>query len=129
MAALQFEGQPLTAYIHQVDPRYLATMKIPLMRGRNLMEGDERGVVVSESFGAKYWRGSDPLGQSIRIGDDMLTVVGIAGSGRSLAMRNPEAVELYRLAREADFPGLAVVARTAGPTEIVASEFSIVAGS
>jgi predicted permease len=132
IAALKVErvdGRPLTAYIHQVDPHYLATMKIPLVRGRNLIEGEDHGVVVSESLGATYWPGRDPLGQTITIGTDTLTVVGIAGSARSLAMRNPEAVEMYRLAREADFPGLAVVARTAGPTETVASEFSIAASS
>jgi len=42
-------------------------------------------------------------------------------------MQNSSTVELYRLAREADLSGLAVVARTAGPTEMVASEFSSVA--
>jgi ABC-type antimicrobial peptide transport system permease subunit len=37
------------------------------------------------------------------------------GSARSLAMSDPEAVELYRLAREADFTSLSLVVRTAGP--------------
>jgi hypothetical protein len=45
----------------------------------------------------------------------------------SLAIRDPEAVELYRLAREGDLTGLVVVARTAGPTEDLTSAFSAVA--
>lgn len=129
IAGLQVEGRPFNAFIHQVDAHYLPTMKIPVVRGRNLIEGDERSVVVSESFGAKYWPGRDPLGQSITIGDDELRVVGIAGSARLLAMQNPETVEMYRLAREADLPGLAVVARTGGPTETMASAFSAAANS
>ena len=129
IAELQVDGRPLEAYVHQVDPHYLATMKIPLVRGRDLVEGDERGVVVGESFGQKYWPGRDPLGQEIAIGDDRLIVVGIARSARSLGMQNPNTVELYRLAREADLPGLSVVARTAGPTESAAPAFLIAASS
>jgi len=127
MASLQLDGRALDVYIHQVDPHYLATMKIPLLRGRNLMEGDERGVVVSESLARRNWPDRDPLGQLIKIGDEALTVVGIAGSARSLAIGDPDAVELYRLAREGDLTGLAVVARTSGPTEALASAFSAAA--
>ena len=125
--SLQIDGRALDVYIHQVDPHYLATMKIPLRRGRNLHEGDERGVVVSESLARRNWPDREPLGQPFTIGDEALTVVGIAGSARSLALGDPDAVELYRLAREADLTGLAVVARTAGPTEALASAFSAVA--
>jgi ABC-type antimicrobial peptide transport system permease subunit len=54
-------------------------------------------------------------------------VVGIAGSARSLAVGDPDAVELYRLVCEGDLSGLAVVARTSGPTEALASGFSAAA--
>ena len=126
-AALQLNGRPLDVYIHQVDPHYLATMKIPLLRGRNLTAGDDVSVVVSESLAQRNWPGRDPLGEPVKIGDEALTVVGIAGNARSLAIRDPEAVELYRLAREADLTGLAVVARTAGPSEHLISAFSAAA--
>lgn len=126
-ASLQLDGRPLDVYIHQVDPQYLTTMKIPLLRGRNLVDGDDRGVVVSESLARRKWPDRDPLGALFKIGDEALTVVGIAGNARSLAIRDPEAVELYRLAREADLTGLAMVARTAGPTDAMASAFSAAA--
>lgn len=128
-ASLEVDGRPLEVFIHQVDPQYLATMKIPLVRGRNLIDGDAQGVVVSESLAGRKWPGRDPLGELITVGGEALTVVGISGNARSLAMRDPEAVELYRLAREADFTGLAVVARTAGPTEDQSSTFSAIANS
>ena len=126
-ASLLLDGRPLEVFIHQVDPHYLTTMKIPLARGRNLTDGDERGVVVSDSLARRIWPGRDPLGELIKIGDEALTVVGVSGNAHTLAIRDPEAVELYRLAREADFTGLAVVARTAGPTESLASAFSAAA--
>jgi predicted permease len=128
-AALQVAGQPLKVYIHQVDPQYLSTMNIALVRGRNLSEGDERSVLVSESLAHRKWPDSDPLGELLTIGDESLIVVGIAGNARSLAIRNPEAVELYRLAREADLSGLALVARTAGPSEGWTSVISEAANS
>ncbi len=128
-ASLQIGGRPLDVYIHQVDPHYLATMKIPLLRGRNLSDGDERGVVVSESLARRKWPDRDPLGELFKIGDEALTVVGVAGNARSLAIRDPEAVELYRLVRETDFTGVAVVARTSGPTKALAPAFSAAANA
>ncbi len=126
-APLQLNGRPLDVFIHQVDPQYLSTMMIPLLRGRNLVEGDELSVVVSESLAGRHWPAGDPLGQPITIGDDVLTVAGVAGNARSLALGDPEAVELYRLVREADFTGLALVARTSGPTETMGPAFSAAA--
>ena len=86
-------------------------------------------MVVSESLVRRNWPDADPLGQPFKIGDETLTVIGIAGSARSLTPGDPDAVELYRLAREADLTGLAVVARTAGPTAALASAFSAAANS
>lgn len=114
MAPFERDGHAFIVFIQQVDPQYLATMKIPLVRGRNLAEGDERAVVVSESLVQRNWPGGDALGQPLKIGDETLTVVGIAGSARTLTPGDPDTVELYRLARDADFPSLALVARTAG---------------
>ncbi len=128
-AALELNGRPFDVYIHQVDSHYLSTMKIPLVRGRNLVEGDEHGVVVSESLVSRYWPDRDPLGQPIKIGNDTLTVVGVAGNARSVAIGDVDATELYRLARDNDLTQLAVVARTSSPTETLASTFSAVATS
>jgi predicted permease len=129
MAPLERNGRAFVVYIHQVDPHYLETMKIPLVRGRNLIDGDEGGVVVSESLVRRNWPDGDPVGQPLKIGDETLTVVGVAKSARSLAPGDPDAVELYRLARTDDFPGLFMVARTAGPSEAVASAFVAAANS
>jgi predicted permease len=117
---LQLDGRVFQVYIHQVDDRYLSTMKIPLLRGRDLAAGDESSVVVSESLARRNWPDSDPLGQPFRIGDDVLTVSGVAANARSVVLGDPDSVELYRLARADDFLLMSVVARTAGPAETVA---------
>jgi macrolide transport system ATP-binding/permease protein len=127
MAPFERDGRAFMVYIHQVDPHFLTTMKIPLVRGRNLIEGDERSVVVSESLVRRIWPDGDPLGQPFKIGDDTLTVIGVAASARSLTPGDPDAVELYRLAREADLTGLALVARTSGPSAALVPAFSAAA--
>jgi predicted permease len=127
MAPVEHDGRAFVVYIHQVDPHYLTTLKIPLLRGRNLIDGDENGIVVSESLARKRWPDRDPLGEVLKIGDEGLTVVGVAGSARSLTPGDPDAVELYRLAREGDLLDLAVVARTKGPTEVLAPAVSVAA--
>ncbi len=127
MAPLLIDGRELVVFIHQVDSRYLATMGIPLLRGRNLIDGDEQSVVVSESLAAKRWPGGDPLGQTIKVGDESLVVVGLARSARSLDIGNPDTAELYRVARGPDFADLAVVVRTSGPADGVAPGLSAIA--
>lgn len=127
MAPFERDGREFVVYIHQVDPHYLSTMKIPLRRGRNLLEGDELSVVVSESLARIKWPDGDALGQLFKIGNDTLTVVGVAGSARSLTPSDPDAVEMYRLAREADLTGLAFVARTAGLPDGLTSAVSAAA--
>jgi predicted permease len=127
MAPLLIDGRELVVFIHQVDSRYFATMGIPLLRGRNLIDGDEQSVVVSDSLAARRWPGVDPLGQTMKVGDDTLVVVGLARSARSLAIGDPDTAELYRVARGPDFTELAVVVRTSGPAEGVAPGLSAIA--
>lgn len=57
-------------YVMSVDPGYFETMRIALRRGRTFASTDVAGAplvaVVSESFAATLWPGSDPLGRCIR---------------------------------------------------------------
>jgi ABC-type antimicrobial peptide transport system permease subunit len=129
IAPFERDGRAINTYVHQVDPQYLATMRIPLRRGRDLANGDTRAIVVSESLARRYWPDRDPIGEPLTIGADELVVVGIAGNARSLDIKDPEAVELYRLAAEADATSLALVLRTSGPTDMLAPSVQAVANA
>jgi predicted permease len=56
-----------------VEPDYLKTMRIALLRGRFLTEEDNehsaRVVVIDSSFAQTYFRGQDPIGKHISIFD------------------------------------------------------------
>jgi hypothetical protein len=120
MALLQIDGRTHDVYIHQVDHRYLSVMQIPLRRGRHLDPADDRGIIVSESLAERYWPARDALGEVFKIGDTPYIVVGVAGSARSLALRDPDSVELYRVAGDGEFADLSVIVRTSEPAEMLA---------
>jgi predicted permease len=109
-------GRSLDVHMYAIDPEFFGTMKIPLLEGRNLTRSDRRAVVISKSF-AQQWPERDPLGRPFQMGDASYTIIGIAGSARLVALQDPDAVEAYYLAGDADLPSMVVLLRTAGPPE------------
>jgi predicted permease len=116
-------GRTVEIHMNAVEPEFFGTMRIPLRRGRNLERGESGTLVVSESLAKLAWPGEDPLGRSLPGGENgageeaVLTVVGVAGNARTVAREDPDAVEAYTLAAEADSASMVVLARTAGPPE------------
>jgi hypothetical protein len=125
----------LQVHLNRVDPEFLETMRIPLLRGRNLTSGDASAVVVSQSLALVAWPGEDPLGKPFPMGNDdsgnpvTFTVVGVSGSARTVARRDPDAVEAYTLAALSDLPSMVVLVKTVGrPEGLVAFMGSIARG-
>jgi putative ABC transport system permease protein len=56
---------------YTVEPEYLKTMRIPLLRGRFLSDEDNENaagvVVIDASFAQQYFGGQDPIGKHLRI--------------------------------------------------------------
>ena len=75
-------------------PRFFTTMQIPMLRGREIAEGDRQGMppvaVVSDLFARANFGDADPVGRhieidgSIKVGDLplVLEIVGVAASVR-----------------------------------------------
>lgn len=108
--------QPMDIHVNRVTPPFFTTLKIPILRGRNLQPGDSHGIVVSESFALRQWPGEDPVGKPF----ENNTVVGIAGNARWVALQDPDAVEMYHLASADDVPSLVAMVRTSTSPESVA---------
>jgi predicted permease len=67
-----------------VSEGYFATLRIPIVRGREA-RANAAEAVVNESFAARYWPGREPLGQRVGLeGPEgpFLSVVGVAKDAR-----------------------------------------------
>jgi putative ABC transport system permease protein len=99
---VQFEdGSGHGVFRYVVTPDYLATMGIPLRRGRLLDTHDVAGaqpvVLISESLARSNFQGQDPIGHRVHIGPvnrPFYIIVGVVGDVKqsSLATSDPEAV-------------------------------------
>jgi predicted permease len=115
-AGAEIGGRAIDIHINVVDPKFFQTMKIPLLRGRNLMPGDPHAIVISDSL-ARRWPTGDPLGRPLQIGDTKYAVAGISGSARLVALEDSDAVEMYQLAQADDMPSMVILVRTSRPPE------------
>ncbi|MGH9370767.1 MAG: ABC transporter permease, partial [Vicinamibacterales bacterium] len=85
-------GQPTKGTrILWTGPQFFTTMRIPIMRGREITENDRQGTlpvaIVSELFARSYFGDADPVGRRIEVGDGMkvgvprvLEIVGVAAN-------------------------------------------------
>ena len=82
-----------------VTPQYFKTMGIPLLRGRDVEDGDTADrawvAVVSESFGERYWPGQDPIGKTFGHRDRPRTVVGVVGDVKVRGLERTSEPQMY----------------------------------
>jgi|SRR5579872_46081 len=100
-----------------VGPGYFATMRIPLLRGRDFTDGDSASapdvMIVSRAAARAFWGEAEPIGRVVqRVADKRnFTVVGIVGDIRSTTL-NRESPSVYYSAGFRLFPLTDVVIRT-----------------
>jgi len=81
-----------------ITPEYLATIGIPLLRGRTVATTDGPAdpivAVISETTARRYWANEDAIGARLRFGDlvagPIVTVVGIAADARYQSLETPD---------------------------------------
>lgn len=82
-----------------VTSQYFRTMGIPLVRGRDIEDGDVRGrvaaAVISESFVKRYWPSDEPLGRTFEARGQVRTVVGVVGDVRVRGLERQSEPQLY----------------------------------
>ena len=95
------DGQAHTVQFRRASPGYFATMRIPILRGRDFASSD--GVdqpwvaIVSQRFADQHWPGEDPIGRRVRRGTNprLLTVIGVVGDVSDVGFSQPPAPTLY----------------------------------
>lgn len=93
-------GEELVATYRAVFPGYFRTMRIPILRGRDVSDADNLRapgvVVINDYIARRYWPGEDAIGKRITFDDpaknpSWLTVVGVAkNTARSNWVSPPE---------------------------------------
>lgn len=109
----------------RITPEYLETMRIPLLAGRPLNEGDRRDTMavalVSRSLAARYWNEEDPIGRQFRLARDgpPITVVGVVGDVLHDWFLQRRAPTVYRpLAQDAPFAHAFLIRTIGDPTNL-----------
>jgi predicted permease len=84
------EEQPIVQY-NEVGPDYFLTMGIPLVSGREFAPADDEKAalvaVVNETMAAKYWRGTNPIGERVQVKSRWMQVVGVAKDSKYESVR------------------------------------------
>jgi predicted permease len=114
------EKQANDIYIMSVSPKFFATMKIPVLSGRDFTDRDvatpTASALINETAAKKYFPNQDPIGQ--RVGQSpeesgQTEIVGIIRDTKYDSVRDPVPPTIYTSIR----PGtrsLTVMVRTAG---------------
>lgn len=107
-------------------PGYFRAMNIALTAGREFDHRDTTGslpvAVINQAMARRFWPGSNPLGQRIRLEgvsdqEPWITIVGTVGNVRHHGLDQEPPAELYRPYTQAAWPGMTVVVRTASSPE------------
>jgi predicted permease len=86
-----------------ISPGYLQTMRIPLLAGRDLDDGDLPDglpvAIVNEALAKHLWPGRTPIGKQVMLGchgASVFEVVGVARDTRFVSLGDPPKPHVYR---------------------------------
>jgi len=93
-------GDEPTATYRVVFPGYFATMRLPILQGRDVTDRDridgERVVVVNEYMARTHWPSQNAIGQRIALDDSTwTTVVGVVKNAVQQQWSAPPSEEMY----------------------------------
>ena len=120
-------GQGPSTDVRVADAGYFQTMGIPLLRGRNFSDSEQREpkhvILINEALARKHFAGEDPIGQRLDVAmfdkPQPAEIIGVVGNVRydSLIDESPPAV--YFPHPDLTYAFMTLVVRTEGePTSI-----------
>jgi putative ABC transport system permease protein len=100
---------PLTPFVLSVAPRFLETMRIPLLEGRDFDWSDWQPAapstaIVNESFARRYFPGESALGKRFFVAEkgnvlDAWDIIGVAADAKYRTVREAASPTIYASAR------------------------------
>jgi len=118
------EGQGPSVFPHLVDHRYIETMGIPLVAGRQFSAGDTRAseyvVIINETAAREIFQTSNALGRALSTGVEW-RVVGVAADVRHQSLELASGAEVYfPIAQHGDFGTLDLIVRSRLAPDVLA---------
>jgi putative ABC transport system permease protein len=118
-------GEEPLLEIRWVSPRYLETMKIPLVRGRMFTQQEwsdsgvtGRAAVINQNMAQHFWPNQEALGKRFKFGSAndtssrWITVVGIAADIKHKQLTSPPDYQGYMPYRQGGWNSAVIVVRT-----------------
>jgi putative ABC transport system permease protein len=101
-AELLPKDQP-TVNVRLIRPGYLPTMRVPVLRGRDVTDSDDGVMLVSQATAKLLWGNDDPIGRRVSLPlqskDTMLQVIGIVGDVKQSDLTEPVKPTVYQATR------------------------------
>jgi len=120
------EGQPPVPVaerplfnVEMVSDAYVATMRVPLKRGREFTDhegpGPPRVALVNETLARRYWPNQDPIGKHVLLGrlTGPVEVVGLIGDVRNTSIASDVQPEIFVPWNQLPWANIQLILRTA----------------
>ena len=110
------------------SPGYFSTLRIPVLKGRSFNDGDEAdvakhmSVIVSREAAKRFFGNDDPIGRTLPMGSDQMTVVGMVEDVKFSGIANKPEPVMYRPFSQSPFRIVVLFARTTGDPTAIANE-------
>ena len=113
--------------IRVVTPGYFRTLRIPVLRGRELSEADdtnpEAGFIVNEAFAKTYLADVDPLGSSLSVWmeekNPHLPIIGVVGDVSEGSVRDNAQPTVFYSHLRLQEAAMTLFARTSSPEALM----------
>jgi len=108
-------GEASLAYFNAISPGFLATLRMPLLAGRDFNEQDRKGsprvAIVNQTLARKFYASQDPLGRYFHVDEapgkpgPPIQIVGVVKDSKYVSLREDTVpTAFFPIKQESDFP-------------------------
>jgi putative ABC transport system permease protein len=109
----------------QVSSGYFATLGLPLLRGRGLLDSDDaaapRVVLINQAAAERFFPRQDPLGQQISMWGTRWRIVGVVAGERFHGLTESPPAAVYQSVLQVPVSGGTLLVRTPGAPQKLAA--------
>jgi putative ABC transport system permease protein len=112
-----FEERPNADYTI-VSPEYFRALQIPLLKGRQLSDRDDRDapavIMINEALARRYWPNEEPIGQRLTVGFEQAPrqIIGVVGNVKQTTLNADPRPTMYMPHLQRPTGGMTIVIRT-----------------